>query len=356
MQLRYTLASPSAGPDPDVPGGCAGRGRARPTRSGRSVAGMNQQQPGSGGATARALLDRWQADLAAWAIPEHITAAVADSPWVLPRQVFARRADRLAAAPSGPSFEREWAALDPAGTVLDVGSGAGAASLPLLARCRALTAVDTDAEMLRLLGERASRAGVAARLIQGTWPDVAAEAGLADVVTCHHVTYNVAAIGPFLAALTAAARHSVIVEMTATHPLTSLNDLWLKFHGLRPAGRPDGDGPARDPGCARHRGRARNLAAAGRSGLRQLRRAGRGDPAAALPAAGPGRGRRQRADRGGGGSRAPGRSRYLRPRSGHHLVAGHSGPGRRLVPRARLRCASQGPGRRNARGLTKARS
>lgn len=198
---------------------------------------MNQQQPGSGGATARALLDRWQADLAAWAIPEHITAAVADSPWVLPRQVFARRADRLAAAPSGPSFEREWAALDPAGTVLDVGSGAGAASLPLLARCRALTAVDTDAEMLRLLGERASRAGVAARLIQGTWPDVAAEAGLADVVTCHHVTYNVAAIGPFLAALTAAARHSVIVEMTATHPLTSLNDLWLKFHGLA---RPDG--------------------------------------------------------------------------------------------------------------------
>ena len=198
---------------------------------------MNQQQPGSGRATARALLDRWQAELAAWAIPEHISAAVADSPWVLPRQVFARRADRLAAAPSGPSYEREWAALDPAGTVLDVGSGAGAASLPLLARCRALTAVDTDAEMLRLLGERASRAGVAARLIQGTWPDVATEAGVADVVTCHHVTYNVAAIGPFLAALTAAARRLVIVEMTATHPLTSLNELWLRFHGLR---RPDG--------------------------------------------------------------------------------------------------------------------
>ena len=198
---------------------------------------MSQQETGSGGPAARALLDRWQAELAAWAIPEHITAAVADSPWVLPRQVFARRADRLAAAPTGPSYEREWAALDPAGTVLDVGSGAGAASLPLLARCTGLTAVDTDAEMLRLLGERASRAGVAARLIQGTWPDVAAEAGRADVVTCHHVTYNVAAIEPFLAALTAAACRSVIVEMTATHPLTSLNDLWLRFHGLR---RPDG--------------------------------------------------------------------------------------------------------------------
>ena len=42
------------------------------------------------------LADRWRADLAAWAIPEHITAAVSESPWVLPPQVFARRADRLA--------------------------------------------------------------------------------------------------------------------------------------------------------------------------------------------------------------------------------------------------------------------
>ena len=198
---------------------------------------MNQQLTGSGGTSARDLLDRWQAELAAWAIPEHITAAVADSPWVLPRQVFARRADRLAAAPGGPSYEREQAALDPAGTVLDVGSGAGAASLPLLPRCTGLTAVDTDAEMLRLLGERASQAGLTARLIQGSWPDVAAAAGVADLVACHNVTYNVGAIEPFLTALTTAARRLVVVEMTATHPLTALNELWLRFHGLR---RPDG--------------------------------------------------------------------------------------------------------------------
>jgi len=31
------------------------------------------------------LLDRWRADLAAWAIPDSITAAAAESPWVLPR-------------------------------------------------------------------------------------------------------------------------------------------------------------------------------------------------------------------------------------------------------------------------------
>ncbi len=69
------------------------------------------------------LLNRWRDDLSAWAIPDHITAGVAESPWVLPRQVFARRADRLRQAPAGPSFERAWEALDPAGSVLDIGSG-----------------------------------------------------------------------------------------------------------------------------------------------------------------------------------------------------------------------------------------
>src|SRR5262249_58555239 len=80
------------------------------------------------------LLDRWREDLAAWAIPEHITAGVAESPWVLPRQVFARRADRLRRDPRGPPFERACEALHPPGSVLDVGSGAGAACLPLAPR------------------------------------------------------------------------------------------------------------------------------------------------------------------------------------------------------------------------------
>jgi SAM-dependent methyltransferase len=198
---------------------------------------MHEDGNGHGAAGPSALLARWRSDLAAWAIPEHITAAVSESPWVLPHRVFARRADRLAASPSGPSFAREWAALDPPGTVLDVGSGAGAASLPLLARSTSLTAVDSDAEMLAMLGQRAAAAGVPARLIHGQWPEVAPEAGVCDLVTCHHVTYNVQDVAPFLAALTAAGRRKVVLEMTATHPLVTLNELWLRFHGLR---RPDG--------------------------------------------------------------------------------------------------------------------
>jgi SAM-dependent methyltransferase len=183
------------------------------------------------------LLDGWRRDLASWAIPEEITAAVAESPWVLPRQVFARRADRVRAAPAGPSFEHAWAALDPPGSVLDVGSGAGAACLPLLPRATHLTAVDTDAGMLERVSERVAASPVGFDAVLGTWPDVAPQAGLADVVTCYNVIYNVPGVAPFVTALTAAARRVVVAEMTAEHPLVSLNALWLRFHGLRrPAG------------------------------------------------------------------------------------------------------------------------
>jgi SAM-dependent methyltransferase len=179
------------------------------------------------------LADRWKTDLAAWAIPGHITAAVSESPWVLPRQVFARRADRLAGAPCGPSYQREWAALDPPGSVLDVGSGAGAACLPLLRRATSLTAVDTDPGMLELLAQRAVSMGTAASQVLGSWPAVAATTPPADVVTCHHVVYNVPEPVSFLSELTSHARRRVVVETTAKHPLTTLNPFWLKFHGLQ---------------------------------------------------------------------------------------------------------------------------
>jgi SAM-dependent methyltransferase len=184
------------------------------------------------------LLGRWRDDLSAWAIPEAITSSVTESPWVLPRQVFARRADRLTAAPAGASYERAWEALEPPGAVLDVGSGAGAACLPLIPRATTITAVDADGNMLTLLSERAAAAGLNLRTVTGRWPDVAAQVPPADVVTCHNVTYNVPGIGPFLEALTGHARRRVVVEMTTVHPLTVLSPLWLRFHGLTRPTRP----------------------------------------------------------------------------------------------------------------------
>ena len=205
---------------------------ARSRTPARRGAGSSPPRPSLG-----ELLDDWRDELAGWAIPEEITSAVAQSPWVLPRQVFARRADRLAAVPEGPSYRRAWAALDPPGSVLDVGAGAGAACIPLLARTTALTAVDTDREMLAMLAQRASALAGKVALVSGTWPAVAPEAAPADLVTCYNVVYNAPDILPFVAALTASARRLVVVELTAEHPMVGLNDLWLRFHGLpRPAG------------------------------------------------------------------------------------------------------------------------
>lgn len=160
-----------------------------------------------------------------------------ESPWVLPRDVFARRADRLQQAPGGASYDRELAVLDPPGSVLDVGAGAGAACLPLASRTTALTAVDTDDAMLARLAGRARAAGLEPRLLGGAWPGMAGQAAPADLVTCHNVLYNVPDLAPFIEALTGHARRQVVVELTAAHPLISLNPLWLRFHGLK---RPEG--------------------------------------------------------------------------------------------------------------------
>src|SRR6266704_1570900 len=137
------------------------------------------------------LADRWRADLAAWAIPRHITAAASESPWVLPRQVFARRADRLAS---------------------------DAACLPLLPRASSLPAVDSDPGMLELLAQRAAALGAKASQVLGSWPEVAAQTPPAYLVTCHHVLYNVPEPVPFLAELSSHARRQVVLEITTRHP------------------------------------------------------------------------------------------------------------------------------------------
>jgi len=187
------------------------------------------------------LTSRWRQDLAAWAIPERILAGVTESPWVLPIQVFARRADKLTAKPAGRSFEREWAALDPPGTVLDVGSGAGAASLPLAPRTTELIAVDSSQQMLDLFSERAAARGLPVKAVCGNWPESGDDVPAADLVTCHHVLYNVPDVELFLMALTKHARRLVVIEIAVTHPLSSLNDLWLRFHGVARPQRPTSD-------------------------------------------------------------------------------------------------------------------
>jgi SAM-dependent methyltransferase len=181
---------------------------------------------------------RWRDDLAEWAIPERILASVPQSPWALPTEVFARRADRNVMAPTGESYDLAAEALATPGTVLDVGAGAGAASLPLARWATGLIAVDSSQSMLDAFLERAARLGVEAEPILGRWPDVAPLTPVADVVVCHHVVYNAPDLGEFALALSSHARRRVVVELPEAHPLRALNPLWRRLHDLPRPERP----------------------------------------------------------------------------------------------------------------------
>ncbi|HET9255327.1 MAG TPA: methyltransferase domain-containing protein [Pseudonocardiaceae bacterium] len=172
---------------------------------------------------------RWRDSLLARAIPAEIKAAASRDPHrhdparfvppVSPEDTPSRRAGLWLLGPGG-------------GTVLDVGCGGGAAGLALLPKVSHLTGVDHARDMLRAFERACDERGVARRSVLGLWPDTAAEAGAADVVVSHHVGYNTLELGPFVAALGAAARRGVVVELHAIHPGAWLDPLWLHFHGL----------------------------------------------------------------------------------------------------------------------------
>ncbi len=187
-------------------------------------------------------LRRWSDALADWAIPDEILRQATSSPWQLPVERFADRADEAVAHPRGWSYERAASALPHGGSVLDVGAGAGAGSLPLAGRVGRLTAVDASAPMLRAFEQRADVLGVEAATVHGEWPQVAAEVDVHDVVVVHHVLYNVSDLEPFISALTDHARERVVVEIPPRHPMTWSNPLWQQFWGLRrPTGPTDDD-------------------------------------------------------------------------------------------------------------------
>ncbi len=185
--------------------------------------------------------ERWGAALASWAIPDEILSQAPESPWTFPPELFRSRAERATIGRSSPTIVRGAEALPAGGTVLDVGVGAGAASIPLWRQASRVTGVDSAEAMLEEFRQAAAAAGVEAVTALGRWPEVAAEVDAADVVVCAHVLYNVQDLQPFVRALDAHARRRVVIEITSTHPLAWMSDLWLGFHGLRRPTEPTAD-------------------------------------------------------------------------------------------------------------------
>ena len=185
----------------------------------------------------------WAEALGEWAIPEEIIASAPESPWGFPVEVFADHARLTIDESWTPTHHRVAEALPAGGTLLDVGCGAGAASLPVAPPAGRIVAVDDDANMLGAL-TRLAGGRVQTEPVPGRWPEVAGQvaerggdAG-ADVAVCANVLYNVADAGPFVAALTAAASRRVVLELSAVHPQAALSPLWRHFWGLERPDRP----------------------------------------------------------------------------------------------------------------------
>lgn len=181
--------------------------------------------------------DRWRAELEAWVIPQRLLDAAEESPYGWVPWVWERMSAEARSAPPPVTFEVTRRLAGERGSVLDVGAGRGRASLPLAVLGHDLTAVEPDAGMADGFEEEAARLGVPARLVRGRWPEMAGQVSQADVVVSANVVYDVADIGPFVAALDDTARRGVVIEMTERHPRVNIAPLFRAVHGVE---RPDG--------------------------------------------------------------------------------------------------------------------
>lgn len=189
--------------------------------------------------TAATASERWAEALDAWAIPDYIVDAAPVPPWYFPPELFAGIArDALAATEVTPARRRATEVLPEHGSVLDVGVGGGAASLPLAPPAALLIGLDPSEAMLTEFALMAEEIGVAHQEVVGGWPDAAAGAPLADVVVCHNVLYNVRELVAFFTALGEHARRRVVVEVTAEHPMVTMGPLWKAIHGIDRPTRP----------------------------------------------------------------------------------------------------------------------
>jgi 2-polyprenyl-3-methyl-5-hydroxy-6-metoxy-1,4-benzoquinol methylase len=110
-------------------------------------------------------LERWRLDLASWAIPDEILARAPESPWIHPVSMFT--VDDEIADSHSHRIARE--ALRVGGSVLDVGSGGGRASMALVPPAASVIGVDQQRGMLDAFAVAALRRGVSSRVVLGDW-------------------------------------------------------------------------------------------------------------------------------------------------------------------------------------------
>lgn len=179
--------------------------------------------------------DTWARQLAEWAIPQEILDQAPREPFVFPPEMFA--APPVGAESASLSTRLATEAVGDGGSVLDIGCGGGAAAFALVPPATHLIGTDRQRDMTDLFARTAEERGISNETHPGSWPDVAAQVPVADVVVSHNVLYNVPDIVSFARAADAHARRRVVFEITEFHPQTIRKPLWKHFWDLdRPTG------------------------------------------------------------------------------------------------------------------------
>lgn len=173
----------------------------------------------------------WREALGQWAIPADILDQAPTSPWIHPVELF--DVSGLDVIPDSPSHAAARAGLPAGVTLLDIGCGGGRAAFACVPPAAHVIGVDHQQGMLDAFTQVAGRRGVGAETVLGDWPQVAGSTPVADVVTCHHVFYNIPDLRPFIEALDNHARRRVVVELPALHPLANLTPWWEHFWQLQ---------------------------------------------------------------------------------------------------------------------------
>lgn len=169
--------------------------------------------------------EKWKIDLASWAIPQEILDQAVEKPWIHPPALF----EIPEVIQDSLSHQRAREAIPIGGSVLDIGCGGGIASFAITPPATHVIGVDEQQAMLDLYSANAEKYKVTSETVLGQWPDVAAETPIADVVTVHHVVFNVGNIVPFLVTLNSHARKRVVIEAPVVHPMSNMSDGWKHF-------------------------------------------------------------------------------------------------------------------------------